>query len=149
MTPKRFCPAATAIFLFALLWNALVHLLILREANSVLATFARPAAERGLVLSLVQTAALSVVFLFTYLQSRYAGRLRGGLVHGVLFAVIAGLLVELNQYILYPIPGRLVVAWFAFGLVEFCVYGLLAALLCRVETTGGTTGANNDDGTPG
>lgn len=98
------------------------------------------------MLSLVQTAALSVVFLFTYLQSRYAGRLRGGLVHGVLFAVIAGLLVDLNQYILYPIPGRLVVVWFAFGLVEFCAYGLLAATLCRSATAEGSMGDKRDFG---
>jgi hypothetical protein len=39
------------------------------------------------------------------------------------------LLVDFNQYILYPIPAGLALAWFGFGFVEFCVYGLLAAWL--------------------
>lgn len=131
MNVRRFSLAALAIFLFALLWNALVHLVILREANTALAAIARAGSERSLALSLLQTAGLSVVFVLSYVWSRHAGTLKGGLAHGALFGVLAGLLVDLNQYILYPVPGSLAATWFAFGFVEFCIYGMLAASLYR------------------
>lgn len=131
MNLRRFFLAASAIFLFALLWNALVHLVILREANAVLTAIARPASERSLLLSLLQTAGISVVFVLSHAWSRHARTLGGGLLHGALFGVLAGLLVDLNQYVLYPIPGALAFAWFGFGLVEFCIYGILAVLLYR------------------
>ncbi len=52
--------------------------------------------------------------------------------------MLAGLLVDLNQYILYPVPGGLAAAWFAFGFVEFCIYGMLATLLYRVDVQPGS-----------
>ena len=129
MNFKRLFYAASAIFLFALLWNGVVHMVILRNANLVLEHIARPASERSLFLSLVQTAVLSFCFVLTYALSARSKGFRGGLVHGALFGLVAGLLVDLNQYILYPIPAALVAAWFGFGFVEFCIYGLLAAWL--------------------
>lgn len=133
MNLRRFFLAALAIFLFALLWNALVHLVILREANAVIAVIARPASERSVLLSLLQTAGISVAFVLSYAWSRHARTLCGGLLHGALFGVLAGLLVDLNQYVLYPIPDVLAFAWFGFGFVEFCIYGILAARLYRED----------------
>lgn len=134
MSLRRFLLAASVIFIFALLWNALVHLGILRRANLALAAIARLASERNLALSLLQSAAVSAVFLFGYVRFRRTGILKEGLGLGALFGVFAGLLVDLNQYILYPIPGTLATAWFAFGFVEFCIYGMLSALLYRIDT---------------
>jgi hypothetical protein len=53
MNPKRFVLASLVIFIFAVLWNGLIHLVILREADSVLTTIGRPESERSLVLSLL------------------------------------------------------------------------------------------------
>jgi GNAT superfamily N-acetyltransferase len=47
-----------------------------------------------------------------------------------------GLLVDLNQHLLYPIPGFLAGCWFLSGLFEFCGYGLIAAWLYPVEGIG-------------
>ena len=48
MNFKRLLITSAAIFAFALVWNALVHLVILRDANEALASVARPEAERSL-----------------------------------------------------------------------------------------------------
>ena len=129
MNFKRLFYAASTIFLFALLWNGVVHMVILRNANLALEHIARPASERSLLLSLVQTAAISFCFVLTYALSGHPKGLMGGLAHGALFGLLAGLFVDLNQYILYPIPAGLVMAWFGFGFAEFCIYGLLATWL--------------------
>ena len=133
MNMKRFVLAASVIFIFALIWNAIVHMVILREANVALSALVRPEPDRSIVLSLLQTAGLSVIFVLSYVWSRCAGTLKGGLAHGALFGVLAGLLVDLNQYILYPIPAGLAAAWFAFGFAEFCIYGMIAALDYRQD----------------
>jgi hypothetical protein len=46
--------------------------------------------------------------------------------YGVFFALVAGVLVDFNQYVLYPIPALVAVMWFVGGLIEFTVYALVA-----------------------
>lgn len=129
----RLVVLSSLIFLVALAWNAMVHLVLLREANAALEALVRPAAERSLVLSLAQTACLSFLFVLTYaLRTPHRG-VRAGLLHGVLFGLVAGLLVDLNQFILYPIPGSLAFTWFVFGLVEFSAYGAIVGRLYKDE----------------
>lgn len=130
---ERLFYAAASIFLFALLWNGVVHRVILRNANLALEHIARPASERNLLLSLAQTAAISCCFVLSHALGVRPKGLMGGLAHGALFGVLAGLFVDLSQYILYPIPAGLVIAWFGFGFVEFCIDGLLAAGLYPIS----------------
>lgn len=133
MNLRRLFMTAGAIFLFAILWNGLVHLVILADANSALATITRPAAERSPGLSLFMTAALALLFVWSYARFARQGSMREGLRLGVFFALLAGILVDLNQYVMYPIPASLAAKWFAFGLIEFCGYGVLAAWLYPIE----------------
>ncbi len=133
MNLKRLVITSGAILLFALLWNGLVHLVILAEANSALSPITRPAAERSLGLSLFITAALALLVAWSYAHCAQPGGLKAGLRHGLFFALLAGILVDLNQYLMYPIPASLAAKWFVFGMIEFCVYGLLAAWLYPIK----------------
>lgn len=133
MNFRRLLITAGAIFVFALLWNGLVHLVILAKANSALAAITKPAAERSLGLSLFMTAALAFLFVWSYARYARAGDLKEGLLHGLFFALLAGVLVDLNQYVSYPIPASLTAKWFGFGLIEFCIYGALASLLYPIK----------------
>lgn len=130
MVWKRFLLTAAAIFIFALVWNSLVHGLILADARAQMAQVWRAAPDLGL--GLAATAAIAVLFVTSHAAWARQGGVREGLAHGVFFALVAGVLVDLNQYLLYPVPGRLALAWFAFALVEFSVYGLLASWLYPV-----------------
>jgi hypothetical protein len=132
MNLKRFICAVLAIFGFALLWNGVVHLVLLREANTALEGTARPAAARNLLLSLLPTAGIAVLFVFSHARCVRTGGIRRSIAHGAFFGALAGLFVDLNQYLLYPIPGSLAVAWFLFGFTEFCIYGAIAALVYPV-----------------
>ncbi|KAA0222372.1 hypothetical protein EDS67_26980 [candidate division KSB1 bacterium] len=129
MNINRLFITAGAIFLFALLWNGFVHLVILADANSALATITRPAAERSLGLSLFITAALALLFVWSFARFARQGNMKEGLLLGIFFALLAGILADLNQYVMYPIPASLAAKWFGFGLIEFCGYGVLAAWL--------------------
>jgi len=140
MNRRRLLVAVLAIFIFALVWNGFVHLVLLEEAALPLEKVARPAAERNMALGLLSTAGVAMLFVHSYVSFVRTPGLMRALGHGVFFALMAGLLVDLNQYFLCPIPGSLVAAWFFFGLIEFCVYGGLVAWLCPVPAQPATTG---------
>lgn len=127
MNIRRSTAATAAIVLFALIWNGLVHMVILAEANLALNDVARAPEQRSVVLAVLLTVGIAATFVSSFNLWAGTGRLREGLVHGGIFAVLAGLLVDLNQYVLYPIPGLLALQWFLFGTVEFLGYGLIAS----------------------
>ncbi len=133
MNYKRFIIAAIAIIVFAILWNGIVHLVVLREADSLLNTIGRPESQRNLYLSLLVTALLSILFVWSYSRTAKRGDLRDGLSHGIFFGILAGILVDLNQYVLYPIPASLAFIWFIFGLLEFCIYGILVSQIYPIK----------------
>jgi hypothetical protein len=47
----------------------------------------------------------------------------------VVSAALAGLLVDVNQYVLYPLPASVVVQWFVAGALELVLYGILVTRL--------------------
>jgi len=130
---KRVFRSALVIFLFALLWNGVVHLVLLRDADAILDTIGRPSNERSLVLSLVVTALIAILFVWSYARTVKYGTVREGVKHGLFFGILAGVLVDLNQYILYPIPALLALEWFVFGLIEFCLYGVIVGKFYPVD----------------
>ncbi len=133
MNYRRFALASIAVFLFAILWNGFVHLILFREADSVITTFGRPESERNLSLSVLATLLLSVLFVWSYAHFAKRGTIKEGLIFGVFFALLAGVLVDLNQYVLYPIPAPLALTWFAFGVVEFCISGIIVSKLYPIK----------------
>ena len=129
MSPKRFALACLVLFVLALAWNGVVHLVLLRDANALVAPLHRPDLADRLWLSLVLTAAIVVLFAWGYRRFARDGSLREAIRYAVFFALLAGVLVDLNQYVLYPIPGWLAALWFVGGLVEFVLYGVVLKTL--------------------
>jgi len=135
MNYKRFFLASFVIFVFALLWNGIVHLLILRGPETILATIGRTEAQRSLGLSILVTAIIALLFVWSYSKFARYGNLKEGLTHGVFFGILAGTLVDLNQYVLYPIPASLALSWFGFGMIEFCIYGIIVSKFYQTKRT--------------
>ncbi len=133
MNYKRFFIAIIAIFVFAMIWNGIVHLVLLREADSILNSIGRQESQRNMFLSILVTVILATLFVWSYARFARRGDLRDGLTLGLFFGLLAGTLVDLNQYVLYPIPASLAITWFAFGLVEFCIYGVLVSILYPIK----------------
>lgn len=131
MSVRRLLAATVMMMVFSVLWNGLVHLVVLEGAERALVALTRPSDQRSFVLALLLTGLLAFVFAWSFATTVRAGVPRPGLVHGLFFAIIAGLLVDFNQFIVYPIPGHLALAWFGFGVVEFCIWGLIAAKVVR------------------
>jgi hypothetical protein len=129
MRARRFFLTSGVLLLVALGWNAFVHLVVLRAANASVLHLRRTDLSQKTWLALLLTA--GIVMVFTWGYGRYArnGSLREGLGYGLFFALLAGLLVDLNQYVLFPIPAAVAAQWFLGGLVEFSLYGIIVSRL--------------------
>ena len=125
MSLRRFVITVIAIFVFAISWNFFVHAVLLKDASLALENITRPAAERNIVLGLLITLAVATLFAYSYVAFVRTPGIKRALGHGVFFALLAGVFVDLNQFFLYPIPWHLATAWFVFGLIEFLVYSVI------------------------
>jgi hypothetical protein len=82
-------------------------------------------------LSLFMALIIIMIFVFGYARISSKGTILEGALYGFVFGITAGLLVDVNQYILYPLPESLVIKWFLFGVLEFTIYGVLVSRLYR------------------
>jgi hypothetical protein len=130
MKTGRYVLAGAVLFGFAIVWNAFVHLLVLAPVDASVAHLRRPDFADKLWLSLVLTAGIVALFVAGYARVARTGSQREGALYGVFFACLAGLLVDLNQYLLYPIPAHVAGLWFLAGLAEFTGYGVIVSRLC-------------------
>jgi hypothetical protein len=66
----------------------------------------------------------------TSLSKGYEGR---GIAEGVRYGLVIGLLVNVmgmfNQYAVYPIAIGLTIQWFIYSVIQFIIYGIVAAAL--------------------
>lgn len=129
MRQRRFLLTCVVLFLVALLWNSFLHLVVLAKANASVRHLYRADLSDKMWLSLILTAGIVVVFVLGHQRFVRATSAREGALYGLFFALVAGLLVDLNQYVLYPIPAGVAVLWFVGGLVEFILYGVIASKL--------------------
>jgi hypothetical protein len=132
MRIKRFIVIFLLLFVVAILWNAFLHMIILREVNESVQHLRRPDLSAKLWLSLVLTAGVVTLFVWGYGRFVRNNSIREGLIYGFFFALMAGLLVDLNQYILFPIPVKVALLWFIGGVAEFSIYGILVSRLYPV-----------------
>lgn len=127
--------AAFALFIIALIWNGTLHYAVLAEENASIAPLRRTESTEFMALSLIQTWALALLFVYGYGRITRTGTVSEGVIYGLYFALLAGLLVDLNQFILYPIPGKIAMYWFLGGLIEFSIYGAVIPWLLRCSNS--------------
>lgn len=131
MRLRRFLVACFVLFVVALAWNGLLHLVLLRDAETAMRPLYRPDLADRMWLPLLAAAAMVVLFVVGYRRFARSGSVREAAGYGLFFALVAGVLVDLNQYVLFPIPGRLTCLWFLGGVVEFTLYGVIVRRLVR------------------
>jgi hypothetical protein len=133
MQVKRFVLSSLVLLAVAIVWNGLLHLVLLRNADAVVRHLYRPDLADRMWLGLLVTAAVVILFLYGYRRFARTGSTREAVGYGAFFALLTGVLVDLNQYMLFPIPGWLAWLWFLGGLAEFIVYGIIARTLYPVS----------------
>jgi len=134
MRGRRFLLTAVLLFVIAIAWNAVLHLVLLAKVNASVRHLYRADLPEKMWLSLLLTAGIVVLFVYGHQRFVRSSSVIEGASYGLFFALAAGLLVDLNQYVLYPIPIGVAALWFAGGLVEFTLYGMLTSKLLTQPT---------------
>ena len=133
MNIKRSILSILAIFVFTLAWGAFYHLFLLQGADLEIKQLYRPDINEKMWLSILGVLGVAIFFVLGYRLCAKKGTIAEGIVYGVAFSVLAALLVDLNQYVLYPIPALLILKWYIGGLVEFAVNGVLVSLIYPIK----------------
>ena len=131
MNIRKFVLSSIVIFILALLWNYILHGVILAIESEAVKSLFRTDMKDKIWLSLIMALILIMVFVYGYTRISSKGTVLEGALYGFVFGITAGLLVDVNQYILYPLPASLVIKWFLFGVLEFTIYGVLVSRLYR------------------
>jgi uncharacterized membrane protein YhfC len=132
MNLRRMMLAVAVTFVTSLAWSALYHLVLLRDADAAIRHLYRPDMADKMGLSLLGLLGVCAFFVAGYALCARRGTVLEGLAYGLGFAVLASLLVDLNQYVLYPVPGALILKWTLGGLVEFLLNGVWVSLIVPV-----------------
>jgi hypothetical protein len=131
MNTKRFVLASLAVFVAGMILDYLVHMVILKGAYESLAAIWRQ--EMNSLMWLMYVGSLIFAFLFVYIFTK--GHENKGIMEGVRYGLIIGLFFILptasGQYAMYPIPFSLAVQWFVYGLIEFIIFGIIAAIIYK------------------
>jgi len=128
---KRFVAASLAVFVVSQILDFLIHGVILKATYESLKQLWRPDMESKMwIMYLV---GFITSFLFTYIFVKgYEGK---GILEGVRFGVVIGLFTSIpmayGTYAMIAIPYSLALQWFAYGMVETIVMGIVVALVYK------------------
>ena len=125
MNIRRGIAAIVLIFVIAMLWKALFHMLLIAEMNAMINDLRRSDLADKIPLSLLITLGMAILFVISYSKWLRNGTLIERVIHGLFFALLAGIFVNANQYFVYPVAGMLASLWFFGGLVEFFFYAVV------------------------
>jgi hypothetical protein len=60
-----------------------------------------------MAIALLLTLGIAIIFVLSFNHYVREDGVNRGIQHGLIFAIISGLLVDLNQYLVYPLPASL------------------------------------------
>ena len=129
MKAIRFLLVSAVLFAVALAWNGVVHGSLLKGTDASVRHLWRANLGEMMPVSIAVTIGVVMVFVWGYRRFARNNSLREALTYGLFFGLTAGLLVDLNQFFLYPIPFSAVWTWVLAGVVEFVLYALLLSRL--------------------
>ncbi|HUI93593.1 MAG TPA: hypothetical protein VLX68_15205 [Chitinivibrionales bacterium] len=130
---KRYFAASFVVFVAFALVDFLFDFLILGPINHSLKNIWRPDMIHWLEPVTYLAAALLFVFLLT--QAHVTKNVSGGIFYGLLVGILVSGVHSFGQYASYPIPFILSVLWFAEGLIQYTVAGIIASLVYRPKTS--------------
>ena len=131
MNKKRFIIASIVIFVAILLLDMLEHGVVLMRAYEETTSLWRENMNTLMWIMWLGNIVFSFLFVFIFIK----GYENKGIMEGIRFGIIIGLLMNVvgifSQYVIYPLPLLMAVQWFVYGLIRFVIYGILTALIYK------------------
>ena len=128
---KKFVISGFIVFMVSLLYNGLVHGVLLKSSYDPIRHLLRDDMNQKMPLSLVATLAISYLFVLNFTKWSKGKGIKEGIVYGIFFALLIGLFVDVNQYVMYPLPAHIAAEWFVSGMIEFVLNGIILSLIYK------------------
>jgi hypothetical protein len=127
MNIKRYALACFTVFVVFSLIDFLFDFLLLGPINHSLKNVWRPDMMHWL--EPVTYLAASLLFVFLLMHAHNISSVSGGMFYGLLIGLLVSGVHSFGQYVTYPIPFILAVLWFAEGLIQYIIAGIITALI--------------------
>jgi hypothetical protein len=131
MNIKKMILACFGVFLAFEVMDYTIHGLILAPVYVQLAHIWRQDMMSKMWLMALSTLVMSVMFVYIFIK----GYENKGIAEGIRFGIVTGLFMNFmgmfGQYVMYPVPFDLTVKWFIFGMLEFMIAGMVAAIIYK------------------
>jgi uncharacterized PurR-regulated membrane protein YhhQ (DUF165 family) len=130
MNIKRLIVASIAVFILFQVLDFIIHGVILRSTYETLKDVWRPDMMAKMWIMYIVSFIFSFLFVYVFTKG-YEGR---GIAEGIRYGILIGLLVNIcvfYQYVVYPVPFSLALQWFIYGMIEFILCGIVAALIYK------------------
>ncbi|MDH4195918.1 MAG: hypothetical protein OEW05_00765 [Candidatus Aminicenantes bacterium] len=139
MNWKKFWVAVFLVFVAYLATNMLIHTVILggEYMKPDIQQALRPEAEMNAYFWVRIVTMAVFAFFFTFIFAK--GYERKGVMEGIRFGIYVTvfyfLVTSFEQFIIFPLPYRVVWYWIAAGLVQSVIMGIIAALVYKPKAT--------------
>lgn len=131
MNIKKMAIASILVFAAFQVMDYLIHGIILAPAYQSLSNVWRPDIMSKMWILRASSFIMSVLFVYIFIK----GYENKGILEGARYGIIIGLFMNVigmfSQYVMYPIPFSLSVQWFIYGMIEFIICGIIAALVYK------------------
>jgi ABC-type multidrug transport system permease subunit len=131
LNTKRWLLAALAVFVVYELANMLIHGPLLMSRYEATAAIWRPEMMDMMWIMHILYAIFALFFAFIYTKG-YEDR---GWMEGLRYGLLMGLLIQplavFSQYVIYPVPLDMAVLWFAYGMIQFLLIGLVVGAVYK------------------
>ncbi|MDY7037289.1 MAG: hypothetical protein SV375_14125 [Thermodesulfobacteriota bacterium] len=131
MNIRRFTIASIAVFIAIQVTDPIIHGVILGKVYETHKHLWRPDMMSKMWIMMVSSFLFSFLFIYVFTK----GYERKGIFEGIRFGILTGFFVYIysviNQYVVYPLPLHLVLKWCIFGIIQFTIFGILAALVYK------------------
>ena len=135
MNKKNYIIASIAVFVANQVTDPIIHIFLLSKSYQVLSHIWRPDMESKMWIMTMGSLVFAFLFVLIFTKG-YEGK---GLLEGIRFGLLLGVLMSgvtiLQQYVVYPVPFSLAVQWCVYGIVQYLIYGTIAAFLYKPKSS--------------
>lgn len=128
---KRFLTGGIVIFLVFQICDSIIHGPLLGHYYESVSVILRPDAVELMWILYPGRLILSFLIIFIFIKG-YEDR---GIMEGVRFGLMMGIVTygmgSLYQYVFFPLPIPMILRWFCYGLIEFILIGVAAAIIYK------------------
>lgn len=131
MNWKKLLIAFAAAFVVSMIYNIVVHEVILSETYQELQHLWRPDMDSKMWIGMVT----GIIFVFFFVYIFVRGYENKGFMEGIRYGLVIWAFVTIpgyyGQYMIYDLPYSMVIKWVMFDLVLMVLMGIVAALIYK------------------